>query len=125
MSAAVPSLPGIEFRPAERTVIVPKDEPRHAPAALPELATPHRGLAISPVTEADQAAGMAAAAAAAATAFAEDPRSVPDSAVFWKVVGRSVRTTGPLVVADVIALGLAGMFAQAVLIILSPPAAAL
>jgi Undecaprenyl-phosphate galactose phosphotransferase WbaP len=125
MSAVVPSLPGIDFRPAERAAVIPRDDPRHAPSATapaPELATPHRGLATSSVTDQDLAA---AAAAAAAVSFEEDPRSLPDSAVFWKIVGRSIRTTGPLVAADVIALALAGLFAQGVLMVLSPPAAQL
>ena len=106
-------------------MVVPRDDPRHAATATgtaPELAAPYRGLATSPVTDQDLAA---AAAAAAAVSFEEDPRSLPDSAVFWKIVGRSVRTTGPLVAADVAALALAGLFAQTVLMVLSPPAAQL
>src|SRR5690348_6332895 len=125
MSAVVPSLPGIDFRPAERAVVIPREDPRHARTAAvtaPELATPYRSLATSPVTDQDLAA---AAAAAAAVSFEEDPRSLPDSTVFWKIVGRSIRTTGPLVLADIVALALAGLFAQGVLMVLSPPAAQL
>ena len=118
MSAVVSSLPGIEFQPAERAavVIVPKDDVRHAP---PRIRPPR------PVTEDERRRPPPRLPRRAASRSTRTRGASRDSDVFWKVVGRSVRTTAPLVAADLLALRLAGMVAQAVLMLLSPPAARL
>jgi Undecaprenyl-phosphate galactose phosphotransferase WbaP len=109
-------------------------------------------LILTPTTSSDDcrldvpAAAAAAAAAApservfvgrhaaAGTAGPVDPlddmrlleagsRTAPDSVALRKVFWRSVRTVGPLVVSDLLALSLVGLFARAALALEYPPAA--